>query len=206
MSQAGNFFKNLGRAFGFYIILNFIFLLLYIIVGAFYVNGSSVSIGVFFSTYVKEDLGGLLAALFGPSGGANTDTLVSGIVKYLGDLILGQHITWNIFGLLWVLVPGLVTAILIGKLFCNEQPSQAFAAVATAFLIMALIPIIFKFVGAIPAYHDFTRLLVPQMYWTNAVDGAIINWPPAAFLKILFVGLFNGMVFGAIAMKSSTSL
>lgn len=211
MSNAGNFLKNVGQAIVIYILLNFIFLLLFALVGGVVVDGASVKFGAFWAVLVKEDIGGLIVTLLGPSGGSHADTIYSGVLYFVNDLIssYGQRTnatSWNIFGILWTILPGTITAIIMGKFFCNEQPSKAFSTVMTTVVILTLLPILIAVIGAIPGSLGLTNALVPQMYWTSTAADVVIWRPPESYLKILFAGLFNGIIYGAFAMKSSTSL
>ncbi len=204
MSEFSLALKNFGKALLIYILLNFVFVLLYPLV-----NGRT--FGWFITDWMFKDLTGFVTALFIPGGGIHSGDIFSSVAFYLGDLInywgdREYSIAWDIVGLLWVILPGLTTAILMGKTFWSERPSKAFWTEFATIFILTMLPFIFMLVIQINGIHIFSNALTPDWLLTHDRLGIEINWVPSMYLNVVLVGFFNGMFFGGIAAASSTDL
>lgn len=203
MSESSMFFKNFGKAVGIYILLNFIFILLYPLL-----NG--ISIGYFITGILFDDITGFIVCLLIPGGGMYSGDVFSSFSFYLGDAITywtdrANPVAWDIVGLLWVILPGLLTAILMGKKFWQERPTKSFWTEFTAIFILTILPLIVIFLIEINDVYEFTQNLIPV--WLRTHDGGIAtNWVPTDYLNIILIGIFNGAFFGGIAALNSTEL
>jgi len=100
-----SFMKNFGISLGIFFLLNAIFLFVYAAVGG--VGGAT--IGEFF-TLIGGDLWGFFTALLSV-GGTQADVFTS--MMYHVNMGANPYpVLTNIIGILWVLVPGLVTALI----------------------------------------------------------------------------------------------
>ncbi|MHA1673580.1 MAG: hypothetical protein ACTSYI_08120 [Promethearchaeota archaeon] len=204
MSEFNIAFKNFGKALLTYILLNLAFVMLYPLL-----NG--VSYGHWLTDWVFTDVTGLLTALFIPGGGVQSGDVFSSVAFYLGDLInywgvREYSIYWDIVGLLWVILPGWITAILMGKKFWSERPSKAFWTQFTTIFIVTILPLIFIFLIEINGIYNFTTGLIPNWLLTHNSAGVPINWVPTMYLNVILIGFFNGLLFGGIAAANSTDL
>ncbi len=179
------FGKTFGISLGIYFLLNAIFLLVYAAVGG--VGGET--FGAFFGL-IGDDLGGFFTALLSPSG-VKADVFTSLIYHTNSN---GYDILANIFGIVWVLVPGTVTAIFAGKL-SNESSKSAFFALMLTIFILTVLPIIFLFIPAlsISTATAIGASIVPSMYYTP-------------YLLIILAAIFNGAFFGGLAAMFSANI
>ncbi|TFH26251.1 MAG: hypothetical protein E4G98_07255 [Promethearchaeota archaeon] len=204
MSEFSTFMKNFGKALLVYVLFNLVFVLLYPLL-----NG--ISYGYYITDWVFKDVTGLITALLIPGGGIQSGDVFSSVAFYLGDLInywgvREYSILWDIVGLLWVILPGLITAILMGKKWWSERPTKAFWNAFFTIFILTILPLIFIFVIQINGIHLFTGDLIPDWLLTHDRLGNAINWVPSMYLNIILVGIMNGLFWGGIATVNSTDL
>ena len=180
-----SFMKNFGISLGIFFLLNVIFLFIYAAVGG--VGGAT--FGAFFAL-IGQDLWGFFTAILSP-GGTQADIFTSLIYHTRRN---GYPYITNIVGILWVLVPGLVTAIITGSKFSNESSKTAFFGMMLAVFVLTVLPIIFILIPAlgISSTTAIGATIVPSMYHTP-------------YLLIILAGIFNGSFFGGWAAMSSTS-
>lgn len=178
------FGKNFGISIGIYFLLNVIFLFIYAAVGG--VGGTT--FGEFFGL-IGDDLWGFFTALLSP-GGTKVDIFASIMYHTVPN---GYPILTNIFGILWVCVPGFVTSIISGIKFSNESSKTAFFGMAFAIFILTAIPLIFILIPSmgISATTTIGQTIVPSLYHTP-------------FRTALLAGAFNGAFFGGLAAMFST--
>lgn len=179
------FMKNFGINLGIFFLLNAIFLIAYAAVGG--VGGAT--IGEFFGL-IGQDLWGFFTALL-TVGGTQADVFSSMMYHTSPN---GYPLITNIVGILWVLVPGIVTAIITGSKFSNESSKTAFFGMMFAIFILTVLPIIFAVIPAlgIPTTTAIGQTIVPGMFNTS-------------YVLVILAGIFNGALFGGVAAMSSSS-
>ncbi len=182
-----SFMKNFGISLGIFFVLNAVFLFIYAAVGG--VGGAT--FGAFF-TLIGGDLWGFFTALLSV-GGTQADVFTS-LMYHVNMGANPYPVLTNIVGILWVLVPGIVTALITGSKFSNESSKIAFLGVMAAIFVLTVLPIIFILIPAlgISSSTAIGATIVPSMYHTP-------------YLLIILAGLFNGAFFGGIAAMSSTN-
>ncbi|QEE15728.1 hypothetical protein DSAG12_01555 [Promethearchaeum syntrophicum] len=180
------FGKTFGISIGIYFLLNAIFLFVYAAVGG--VGGAT--IGAFFGL-IGDDLWGFFTALLSP-GGVQADVFTS-LMYHVNMGANPYPVLTNIFGMVWVLVPGLVAAIFAGK-SSNESSKSAFFGLMLAIFILSVLPIIFILIPAlgISSVTAIGATIVPSMYHTP-------------YLIIILAAIFNGAFFGGLAAMFSTN-
>ena len=180
-----SFMKNFGLNLGIFFLLNAIFLFIYVALGG--VGGAT--IGAFFGL-IGQDLWGFFTALL-TVGGTQSDVFASLIYHVRPN---GYPLVTNIVGILWVLVPGIVTALITGSKFSNESSKTAFFGMMLAIFLLTVLPIIFAVIPAlgIPTNTAIGLTIVPGMY-------------NASYVLVILAGIFNGALFGGVAAMSSTS-
>ncbi|WP_457557730.1 hypothetical protein [Candidatus Harpocratesius sp.] len=204
MSEFTTSLKNFGKAVGIYILLNFVFIILFPLF-----NG--IPIGYFLTGMVGKDITGFVVALLIPGGGLHSGYIFSSTSYYLGDLInywgtRENSIIWDILGFLWVWLPGLLSAIFMGKIFCQERPSKSFWSEFWAIFVLTILPLIIIFAIEINGIYELTQNIIPLWLRTHTEAGISINWIPTMYLNVILIGLFNGLFFGGLASISSTEL
>ncbi|MHA1519436.1 MAG: hypothetical protein ACTSRK_04565 [Promethearchaeota archaeon] len=204
MSEFGMFMKNFGKALLIYILLNLVFVALYPLL-----NG--ISYGEFITGWILDDITGIVTIILVPGGGVHSGDIFSSVAFYLGDLVnywggREYSIYWDIVGLLWVILPGWITAILMGKRFWSERPSKAFFTEFFTIFFLTIIPLIFIFLIEINGIYEFTSELLPNWLLTHDGLGNPINWLPTMYMNIVLIGFFNGLFFGGLAAANSTDL
>ena len=182
-----SFMKNFGINLGIFFVLNAIFLFIYAAVGG--VGGAA--FGAFFGL-IGEDLWGFFTALL-TIGGTQADVFAS-LMYHVNMSANPYPVLTNIVGILWVLVPGLVTAIITGSKFSDESSKTAFFGMMLAIFVLTVLPIIFAVIPAlgIPTSTAIGLSIVPGMY-------------NLSYVLVILAGIFNGAFFGGIAAMSSTS-
>jgi len=178
------FGKTFGISIGIYFLLNAIFLFVYAAVGG--VGGAT--FGEFFGL-ISNEIGGFFTALLSP-GGVKADVFTSMMYHITPN---GYPYITNIFGIVWVLVPGIVAAIIAGKL-SNESSKSAFFGLMLAIFILSVLPIIFILIPSlgISSVTAIGATIVPSMYHTP-------------YLLIILAAIFNGAFFGGLAAMFSTN-
>ena len=177
--------KNFGINLGIFFLLNVVFLFIYAAVGG--VGGAT--FGAFFGL-IGQDLWGFFTAILSV-GGTQSDVFTSLMYHTRPN---GYPYITNIVGILWVLVPGIVTAIITGSKFSNESSKTSFFGMMLAIFILTVLPIIFILIPAlgISSTTAIGATIVPSMYHTP-------------YLLIILAGIFNGAFYGGLAAMSSTS-
>ena len=193
--------KILGINILIFAVLNIIFGILFAVAG-----GVGVTIGQFFGL-ITTDIGEYFTAVF-TLGGAAPD-IFSGFWGYLMGLMnpADPRIAQYVVGMLWVVLPGLIAAIITGKNFGNESSKDAFWGVFLSFVILAIIPLI---LAAVPIFgisgaSIIGQTMVSSVYHTIAADGSLI-WSLGSYFIPLVIGLFNAIFFAGIASASSSDL
>ena len=204
MSDFNLSLKNFGKAVGIYVAFNLVFIILYPLF-----NG--IPIGYFITKMIPGDITGFIVALLIPGGGFHSGDIFSSTGYYLGDLInywgtRDNSITWDIFGFLWVWLPGLTTAIIIGKLFWQERPTKSFWNMFWVVFILTILPLLIIILIEINGIYELTQNIVPLWLRTHTDAGVLINWIPTMYLNIILIGVFNGLFFGGLSALSSTEL
>lgn len=204
MSDFSDSLKNFGKAVGIYIGLNLLFIILYPLF-----NG--IPIGYFITHMIPDDITGFLVALLIPGGGMHAGDVFSATGYYLGDLIKywdirDNSIGWDIFGFLWVWIPGLIAAIVIGKAFWQERPSKAFWNMFWVVFVLTILPLLIIILIEINGIYELTQNIIPLWLRTHTETGVPINWIPTMYLNVILVGVFNGLFFGGLSAISSTEL
>ena len=179
------FGKTFGISIGIYFLLNAIFLIVYAAVGG--VGGAT--IGEFFGL-IGTNLWDFFTALLSP-GGTQAGVFTSMMYHINPN---AYPLLTNIFGILWVLVPGLVAAIISGKV-SNESSKSAFFGMMLAIFILTVLPIIFILIPTlgISSTSAIGQTIVPSMYHTP-------------YLLIILAGIFNGAFFGGLAAMFSSNM
>ncbi|MHA1473569.1 MAG: hypothetical protein ACTSPA_13920 [Promethearchaeota archaeon] len=182
-----SFMKNFGLNLGIFFLLNAIFLFAYAALGG--VGGAA--IGDLFGL-IGQDLWGFFTALLSV-GGTQADVFTS-LMYHVNMGANPYPVLTNIVGILWVLVPGLVTALITGSKFSDESSKTAFFGMMLAIFILTVLPIIFILIPAlgISPITAIGATIVPSMYHTP-------------YLLIILAGLFNGAFFGGLAAMFSTN-
>lgn len=190
------FGKTFGISMGIYFILNAIFLVIFAAVG-----GVGVTFVQFF-TEIGQDLGGFITALL-TMGGTQADVFNSTLSYAVPN---GLTIQANIVGILWVLVPGLVTGIITGKLYSNQSSKSAFFGTMTAIFVLTVLPIIIVLIPSltIPMDTVLGQTIVPNMYYSSFM-GVLIPWTTMRYVYVVLAGLFNGAFFGGWSAMSSSN-
>lgn len=188
--------KLFGMSLLFFFGLNAVFLLLYMVLGPIPAADVFGAIGT--------DLGGFLTALFAPGGTESllVESLSGNLYNFFRLEDAGVSLIGNIMMLLWIVVPGTVTAIITGKKFAQESAKAAFWSNVLAVLLLSIIPLIFAVIPALNAAPDglITTNFVAYMYWV----GGSITYGLANYLWVLLAGFLNGVVVGGISAASST--
>ena len=179
------FGKTFGISIGIYFLLKAIFLIVYTAVGG--VGGAT--IGEFFGS-IGPNLWEFFTALLSP-GGTQADVFNSMMYHISPN---GYPLITNIFGIVWVLVPGLVAAIIAGKV-SNESSKTAFFGMMVSIFILTVLPIIFILIPTlgISSTSAIGLTIVPSMYHTP-------------YLLIILAGIFNGAFFGGLAAMFSSNM
>ena len=179
--------KNFGINLVIFFLLNAVFLFIYAAVGG--VAGAT--IGEFFGL-IGQDLWGFFTALLSV-GGTQADVFAS-LMYHVNMSANPYPLLTNIVGILWVLVPGLVTALITGSKFSNESSKTAFFGMMFAIFILTVLPIIFAVIPAlgISTTTAIGQTIVPGMYNTS-------------YVLVILAGVFNGALFGGVAAMSSSS-
>ena len=189
--------KNFGINLGIFFLLNAVFLFIYAAVGG--VGGAT--IGEFFGL-IGNDPWGFVTALF-TLGGTQADVFNSALTYAVPN---GLTIQANIVGILWVLVPGLVTGIITGKLYSNQSSKSAFFGTMTAIFVLTVLPIIIVLIPSltIPMDTVLGQTIVPNMYYSSFM-GVLIPWTTMRYILVVLAGLFNGAFFGGWSAMSSSN-
>ncbi len=179
------FGKTFGISMGIFFLLNAIFLFVYAAVGG--VGGAT--IGGFFGL-IGKDLWGFFTAILSP-GGTQADVFTSMMYHVKPN---GYPYLTNIIGILWVLVPGIVTAIITGAKFSDESSKSSFFGMMLTIFILSILPLLFVVIPSlgISSATAIGATIVPSMYHTP-------------YLLVILAGLFNGAFFGGLAAMSSTN-
>ena len=190
------FMKNFGISIGIYFLLNAVFLFIFAAVGGV----GNATIGEFFGL-IGNDPWGFVTALF-TLGGTQADVFNSALSYAVPN---GLTIQANIVGILWVLVPGFVTAIFAGKI-SNESSKSAFFGLMIAIFVLTILPIIIVLIPAwtIPVETVIGQSIVPPMYYSSYL-GVLIPWTTMRYVYVVLAGLFNGAFFGGLAAMFSTN-
>ena len=191
------FMKNFGISIGIYFLLNAVFLFIFAALGG--VGGTT--IGEFFGL-IGNDPWGFVTALF-TLGGTQADVFNSTLSYAVPN---GLTIQANIVGILWVIVPGLVTALITGSKFSNQSSKTAFLGTMAAIFVLTILPIIIVLIPAwtIPVGTAIGQSIVPPMYYSSFL-GVLIPWTAMRYIYVVLAGLFNGAFFGGLAAMSSGS-
>jgi len=194
--------KVLGINLLIFALLNIIFGIIFAAVGGV----ADVTIGQFFGL-ITTDIGGYFTAVF-TLGGTGPDIFGS-FWNYIAGLMnpAEPHIARWVVGMLWVLVPGLIAAIISGKKYGNESSKDAFWGVFFSFVLLSALPLI---LAAVPIFGISSETLISQnmvsgMYYTIG-PGGIGLWSLGSYFVPLVIGLFNAIFFAGIASASSSDL
>ncbi|MHA1745040.1 MAG: hypothetical protein ACTSWW_03505 [Promethearchaeota archaeon] len=191
--------KIIGINILIFALLNIIFSIIFAAVG-----GVGVSIGQFFGL-ILNDGGAYFTSVF-TLGGTGPD-VVSSLWNYIGALLAGPSIAQPVVGMLWVLLPGSLAAIITGKKYGNESSKDAFWGIFLSFMILAALPLI---IAAIPIFGIYSETLISQnmvapIYFTNG-PGGIALYSLGSYFVPLVIGIFNAIFFAGIAAASSSDL
>jgi hypothetical protein len=129
---------------------------------------------------------------------------ISAVLLYISAIISGgsnSAMVTGIVGILWVLVPGIVAAIVAGAKGAEDNSKTAFIGVILAILIVTIIPMILNLIGQIDPTmvgHEITIYFVHPMYY--------IKNSAAAYVYPIIYGLFSGLLFAGFAAASASNL
>ncbi|GAB4316814.1 MAG: hypothetical protein Kow0069_19270 [Promethearchaeota archaeon] len=171
-----SFGKGFGAALGIYLGANIGLGILYYLVG----------LGLTFDQILGADaLTGILSLLVGPSVSPPTVSLLSPLVS----LILGGELINTLLLLVWLFVPGLLAALIGGKL--AEGAGAGFGAMFLTILISAIIyMVVYNFIA------DTSILVAALQAWAPGItesDTIVL------FTLPLLLGLINGIFYGGLA-------
>jgi len=194
--------KIIGLNILIFAVLNIIFSIIFAAVGGV----ADVTIGQFFGL-IATDIGGYFTAVF-TLGGTGPDIFGS-FWNYIAGLMnpADPHIARWVVGMLWVLLPGFISAIIAGKKFGNESSKDAFWGVFISFIILAALPLI---IAAVPIFGISSETLISQnmvapIYYTIGPGGMGL-YSLGSYFVPLAIGLFNAIFFAGIAAASSSNL
>lgn len=174
-----------GKAFGLgliiYIILNFVLnLVLYIVAGG--------DIGTYFNSISSAPLT-FIASLFAINGIgflAGSESIVTGLLAGISLIGINEVLT-GIMYILAAILPGLITAIIVGKL--SESAGKGFGALLLVYLITAVLFIVFTIIDPMQVMTYIAGIFM--MFGSDTVM-LIIG-------LLVYGGLFNGMFWGSIS-------
>lgn len=193
--------KSLGGAILFYIVLNMVFLFIFIGVGGL----TGIAIGEFFGL-IGQDTFGFLSVLVGPGGApiytgmTGFQDPIAGVYKCLSNAAAGTNVPVNVVGMLWILGPGLITGIVAGAKLSENSNKSAFVGVFLAVLILTLIPMLLNLLSQIDPVisgHTISQFLVHPMFMPNYAD---------KIMGPLVFGVFSGIIYGGIAAVSASNV
>ena len=198
--------KVLGVGILLYLVLNFVFMLIYVGVGGY---ASGASIGQFF-TDMSHDTFGFISALLSPGGGKmwtsqNPATGFKDPISVIGALLMdfdanNKDTIIDFVAILWVIAPGLIAALVAGIKMAEDNSKSAFFGIFLAILILTAVPMIFGLTGQITTLstHAITTNLVPDMYYQLTGN--------MAYIAPILNGAFMGIIYGGIAAASASNL
>ena len=191
--------KIIGINMLIFTVLNIIFGIIFAAVG-----GVGVTFGQFFGL-ILTDGGAYFASVF-TLGGTGPDIFGS-FWNYIAALMAGPSIVRPLIGMLWVLLPGMLSGIIVGKKYGNESSKDTFWGVFLSFIVLSAIPLI---LAAIPIFGVSSETLIGQnmvsaIYYTNGPGGMALYSLGSYFVPLL-IGLFNAIFFAGIAAASSSDL
>ena len=179
-----------------YLLLNLVFLAIYAVLYGLGGMGITEVFGE-----LPNDIWGLITAILTP-GGTSTD-FISSTMYHLSALFTpGGRIAYHIIGLLWIFLPGTISAFVAGRKYSLESTKKSYWGTILAITLLALLPIVFV---AIPSLDMgitgvFSANVVSPVYWTAPaiVEGL------QQYIVIVLYAFLNSAFFGGIAAASST--
>jgi hypothetical protein len=179
--------KSFGISFLIYIVLNFLMNMLIVV-------AETVPDLMDWFMLITTDTYGFLSNLFvvqnlGPSGMAIPEGLYSGLSELKG----GGNIFLGIMMIFAPILPGLISAIVAGKM--AENSKQAFGGWMLTALISAVVLLVFAFIN--PALHSPGQIL--EYIGSLAVS---IPEPWGIVVYTLIIGLFSGLFWSGLAAIS----
>jgi len=191
--------KSLGGAMGFYLILNIIFTIIYAGIGG-YTGG----ISGFFSD-MSHDTFGFLSVILGPGGGAfNQGTgfmdPITVVIACIYSISEGTEVAVSVVALLWAILPGFISAIIVGSKFSEDNSKTAFTGIVLGILLMTMIPWLFGIVGQLTPLmsgHTITATLTHAMYLQSGV---------LLYVGPIIHGLFSGFIYAGVGAAIASNL
>ena len=216
-----SFGKTLGMTILIYMVLNFIFAILFVALGGFRVLNfetmkvTTVELGPFFSEYLASDYIGFLCILFSP-GGVFLDPIAA-VNFYIVDMMAGKDkvlpVGASVIGLLWALLPGIISGFIAGSKFSEENSKTAFFGVMLGILILTIIPMVLSIAGQVTPMmvvkeHAITTFMVPAQYWPGELEGLkyVVKWAASDYVVVIVTGVLNGCLWGGFGAMSASNL
>jgi hypothetical protein len=207
-NKMGSFIKVFSVSLLLYFVLNLLLLIVYAAVG-----GYAMPIGDFFQLAIGDPLG-FITMILQPGGisvfsympaeevalnawGSNTSFFAPFII-YIQQIARGYgNLAANIVGIIWVVAPGLLTALITGYKLSDESSKKAFWGTMLAFFLLNAIPMVFGGLGLLTG--DLSTIYYIQPYYLNLTGIGAYFLPP-------FIFLFSSCFYGGFSAMASNNL
>mgnify|MGYP006307543779 CR=1 FL=1 len=185
-----SFLKEFAITFACYIVFNLIFMVLFVAVGGL---GPEVTVNVFFGEWVANDWGAFLTVVFQPGG--NQGSFYLSILYYANPITTsadnGLTTGANVMGIIWVVMPGVISALIGGYKYSEGEIARAYFSTLFAIVLAYTVPIIISSAGlldpALPNNFIAESGIIPDMFLNQV------------YIKFILVSFINGAIFGGPA-------